>query len=171
MSNKKKKQFMTLYEPIHAQFERFCKARAYGEMNYEDLMQETIVVAFEKLDQLHSNTVFLSFLFGISTRILANANRKLREERLPHQLEIVQGGKNAGEHNLEIEELYKALGKIPELQREALILFEISGFSVKEIACIQESSEDAVKQRLSRGRKELLIQLTEKTQTAQTIAV
>jgi len=151
MSNKKKKQFMTLYEPIHAQFERFCKARAYGEMNYKDLMQETIVVAFEKLDQLHSNTVFLSFLFGISTRILANANRKIREEKLPYQFEIAQGGKNEGEHNLEIEELYKALGHLPELQREALILFEISGFSVKEIASIQESSEDAVKQRFNKS--------------------
>ena len=71
--------------------------------------------------------------------------------------------------DFEYDQLYKALEKLPELQREALILFEISGFSIKEIAGIQSSSEDAVKQRLSRGRKELLELLSEKSNTIQTV--
>jgi RNA polymerase sigma-70 factor (ECF subfamily) len=39
---------------------------------------------------------------------------------------------------------------------ECIILFEISGFSIKEIMGIQNSSEAAVKKRLSRGRMQLL---------------
>jgi DNA-directed RNA polymerase specialized sigma24 family protein len=39
---------------------------------------------------------------------------------------------------------------------ECIILYEVSGFSIKEIMCIQNLSESAVKQRLSRGRKQLL---------------
>ena len=55
----------------------------------------------------------------------------------------------------EADFLYQALARLPELQREAIILFEITGFSIKEIMEIQNSGASAVKQRLARGRKEL----------------
>ena len=56
--------------------------------------------------------------------------------------------------------LHKALSYLPELQREALILFEITGYSIKEIMEIQKSGSSAVKQRLARGRKELATRIT-----------
>jgi RNA polymerase sigma-70 factor (ECF subfamily) len=52
--------------------------------------------------------------------------------------------------------LYKCLKELDQVTSECIILFEISGFSIKEIMGIQNSSEAAVKQRLSRGRKQLL---------------
>lgn len=152
---------MSLYKPVHARFERFCKARAYGEMDFKDLMQETVIVAFEKLDSLQNKETFLHFLFGISIRILANSKRKIREEKWSESFENRSSNEFGAEKQLEVDDLYKALGKLPEMQREALILFEISGFSIKEVAIIQESSEDAVKKRLSRGRQELANLLTE----------
>jgi RNA polymerase sigma-70 factor (ECF subfamily) len=57
---------------------------------------------------------------------------------------------------LEIKNLYEQLGKLDDVTRECLILFEISGFSIKEIMTIQNLGESAVKQRLSRGRKQLM---------------
>jgi RNA polymerase sigma-70 factor (ECF subfamily) len=51
--------------------------------------------------------------------------------------------------------LHEALAQLTEDQRECLILFEISGFSIKEIMEIQQSSESAVKQRLKRGREKM----------------
>jgi RNA polymerase sigma-70 factor (ECF subfamily) len=56
--------------------------------------------------------------------------------------------------------LYKALALLPDEQRECLVLFEITGFSIKEIMEIQNSSESAIKQRLKRGRAKLLEILT-----------
>ena len=53
------------------------------------------------------------------------------------------------------EALYAALDKLPAAQKEAVILFEISGFSIKEIAEIQGSTESGVKSRLKRGREAL----------------
>lgn len=161
MSRRKKQQFMTLYKPVHARFERFCKARAYGEMDFKDLMQDTVVVAFEKFDERHSDAQFLYFLFGISTKLLANANRKKHEELWNDEIAMQSQISASVEKQLEVEDLYKALALLPESQREALILFEISGFSMREIAGIQQTSEDAVKQRVSRGRKELSKLLTE----------
>lgn len=155
MSNKKKKEFMSLYNPVHGRFERFCKARVYGEMDFRDLMQETVIVAFEKFDEIRNTDTFLNFLFGISIRILSNSNRKIKEEKLTTSIESTYNQNSTVDKKLEIDDLYQALAKLPDNQKEALILFEISGFSIREIATLHESTEDAVKKRLSRGRQEL----------------
>lgn len=157
MIKSKQEIFLELYEPIHDKFERFCRARVYGNMEHGDLINETLLVAFEKLDTLKSKEAFLGFLFGISVRILSNNNKKLRERHL--NPEGASSYKMPSENNTELDAevhfLYKALSELSEDQRECLILFEISGFKIKEIANIQNASEDAVKQRLKRGRKRL----------------
>ncbi len=51
--------------------------------------------------------------------------------------------------------LYAALDELPPLERTALLLFYMEGYSVKEIAEIVGASEEAVKTRLSRGRNHL----------------
>ncbi len=146
---------MALYGPIHARFERFCKARVYGEMDFKDLMQETVLVAFEKFENIQNKDAFLYFLFGTSIRILSNAKRKMSEESWNETHNQNGSTLNTAEKQLEISDLYKGLSKLPEAQREALILYEISGFSVKEVAEIQDTGESAVKQRLARGRQAL----------------
>lgn len=154
----KKTLFMTYYEPVHARFERFCKARVYGEMDFKDLMHDTLVVAYEKFDKVQNADDFLYYLFGITIRLLSNASKK-KQAILTNDGNLVANEltvRNLSEQQFEHEQLYAALAQLPEIQKESLVLYELSGFSVKEIAQIHECSEDAVKQRLSRGRKTLV---------------
>lgn len=156
MIKRKQKKFLKYYEPIHDRFDRFCRARVYGEMEAGDLMNETLLVAFEKFDKVKSEEAFLSFLFGIAVRILSNDNKRQKlspvsDEKQAKVIDI----NDRTEAKTEVRLLHEALAKLPEIQKEALILFEISGFSIKEIAEMQESSQDAVKQRLKRGREKL----------------
>ena len=58
---------------------------------------------------------------------------------------------NAFEH----QELYLALRTLPPKERSAITLFYLNGYSIKEVAVITETSEDAVKKQLSRGRDKL----------------
>jgi RNA polymerase sigma-70 factor (ECF subfamily) len=159
----KKKDFMELYEPVHRSFERFCKARSYGVCDFNDLMYDTLVIAFEQFDSLKSKDAFLSFLFSISNKVHANFRRKNK----PVSFSDVIGLENRHdqsvsiEKNLQHDELYEALNKLSLDHRDCIILFEIAGFSLKETAAIQKCSIDAVKQRLSRGRKMLLETLSE----------
>ena len=153
----KQKEFLELYEPVHADFERFCRARVFGDMDFRDLMNETLMKAFEKFETLRSKEAFLHFLFGISVRVLANNHRKKKAvtgefEAISPLLEDVNANT---ESKTEVHFLHQALAQLPDVQREAIILFEISGFSIKEIAVLQESSETSVKQRLRRGRLRL----------------
>lgn len=157
MINIKQAEFLKLYEPVHDRFERFCRARVYGKMEFRDLINETLLVAYDKFDSLKSKEAFLSFLFGISVRILSNNYQKKNEDSLNTEdgaISIVDLNANTP-LDAEIHFLYKALAKLNDDQRESIILFEISGFSIKEIAQIQEASESAVKQRLKRGRERL----------------
>ncbi len=158
-----KKRFMENYEPIHGRFERFCTARAFGIMDGKDLMHDSIVIALEKMDAYQQNASFLSFLCGIAIRVLANQRRKKKEITLDEQHHD-KGVNGAHDLNFEIEQLYKALAQLPEAMNEALVLFEITGFSIKEIAELQATSEDAVKQRLVRGRKQLAVLLSKEDQ-------
>jgi RNA polymerase sigma-70 factor (ECF subfamily) len=48
----KQERFMQVYEPVHERFERFCKTRANAEFPFKDIMHDTLVVAFEKFDEL-----------------------------------------------------------------------------------------------------------------------
>lgn len=159
--NEQQEKFLSLYKPIHDRFERFCRARVYGNMEYQDLMNDTLLVAFKKLDNLKDEKAFLSFLIGISVRILANHHKKKKEDLIVGSNYDNEQDVNANtEMDAEIYFLYKALAMLPEEQRECLVLFEITGFSIKEIMVIQNSSESAIKQRLKRGRAKLLELLT-----------
>ncbi len=152
---------MTLYEPVHDRFERFCRARVYGEMDYKDLMNETICVAYEKFHKIKHKRSFLQFLFGIAIRILANANRKMKPATgMSEDLVQVPDVNSNAARNIEVRILYETLAQLPTDQKEALILFEITGFSIKEISKIQDATESAIKQRLSRGRRNLAELLT-----------
>lgn len=154
---------MKLYEPVHGSFERFCKARSYGVCDFNDLMHDTLVIAFEQFDSLKSKDAFLSFLFSIANKVHANFRRKNK----PLTFSDVKGMENTQDSSFSIDrtfrhdELYEALNSLAAEYRTCIILFEIAGFSLKETAEIQECTIDAVKKRLSRGRKMLLKALSE----------
>ena len=50
-----------------------------------------------------------------------------------------------------------ALSTLSSVQREAIVLFELEGMGVAEIARIQQVSASAVKSRLARGRQKLRV--------------
>lgn len=165
MAENKKIAFMKLYEPVHEKFERFCKARVYGQLDYKDLMHDTIVIAYNKFETIKEPKAFLHFLFGVAIRILSNNSKKksLDYKENLHQLECITNEKTDVERTIELEHLKIALSRLPEDQRETLLLFEIVGFSIKEISHLQQIGESAVKQRLSRGRQNLLQILSPKS--------
>ena len=55
----------------------------------------------------------------------------------------------------EHQSLYLALRTLPPKERSSITLYYLSGYDIKEIAAITETSEDAVKKQLSRGRDKL----------------
>ena len=61
----------------------------------------------------------------------------------------------------DVEILYKAIHRLPDAQRDAILLYEISGYPQVEIAELLDCSVPAVKMLLQRGRKRLRRLLTD----------
>ncbi len=156
-------EFLQWYQPIHASFARYCSSRAYGWMEGEDLVQEAVLATLEAFYRIEKKEKLLSFMIGVVNNILKNRFRraKFRAEWKEEVLEKMESRIGDPELALDIHYLHKCIDQLPENQKEALLLFEISGFSIKELALIQNTSPGAVKTRLSRARKTLQEMLNE----------
>lgn len=148
---------MELLKPVQRNLERFVLAMTSDTETARDVVAETILIAYERFNSLRNTQAFLSFLFTIATRVYS-AHRKKgeRTEALEHEAIIdLLAPDISPETAADVAIVYTALQRLPEKQREAIILFEIIGTPIKEIREIQGGTLTAVKVRLSRGRKKL----------------
>ncbi|MBI2813176.1 MAG: sigma-70 family RNA polymerase sigma factor [Opitutae bacterium] len=128
----------------------------------EDLAQETFVAAWRDLSQLRETTKLRGWLCSIARHKISRAfSASVREpahaaEPLDAAYELAATDPLPSEQAVTREEqaiLWRSLEQIPESYREPLILFYRENHSVERVAAALELTEDAVKQRLSRGRK------------------
>ncbi len=130
----------------------------------EDLAQETFVTAWRQLRDLREPEKLRSWLCRIARNLTCDALRQQgrepshRAETLEEISETHSPEPLPTEQTISNEEqaiLWRSLEKIPETYREPLVLFYREHQSIEAVAQNLELSEDAVKQRLSRGRKML----------------
>ena len=154
--------FLNWYQPIHGPFIRYCSSKAFGLMSTEDLAQEAILATLSAFDKIQDKEKILGYMIGVVNNIIKNQLRrqKFRADWNEELLASVTAKVKDPETALDIQYLYKCIQQLNAKEQEAILLFEISGFSIKELSEIQESSEAAVKTRLHRARKELKKQLS-----------
>jgi RNA polymerase sigma factor (sigma-70 family) len=136
----------------------FCRVLCANTETAKDLMSEIIEIAWRNFDKIKDKKRFKSYLFTTASRT-ARVHWKYRDRHdFTHDLTLEKNDFGAlGDTDLsfDIEYLYKKIRELPPEQSEAIILFEINGFSIKEIAELQNASQGAVKTRLKRGRESL----------------
>jgi len=155
----------------------------------EDIAQDTFLAAWNKLRELRNHSKLRAWLCGIARNIAKETVRKrkcgITEQTISLELghKAISTAHQPPECAISREEekiLWQSLEKITDNYREPMILFYREQQSVKKVAELLELSQDAVKQRLSRGRKMLKQQVAEfveqalrrtKPQKAFTIAV
>lgn len=154
-------EFTDLLKPHYNDAVNYCRALCSGSSmsEAEDVMQQSLLKAFENIDSLRDKASFKSWLFQIITRNFYNSVRK------PFWSRFVSLNSEEGKIAFQVFEdeffednqlLIAALSHISKKERVAILLFEIGGFSIEEITRIQnENSESTVKSRLSRSRKKL----------------
>ena len=157
MAKEKQHAFMKAYKPCHERFIRYCSALAYGKMDTEDLVQDVLLSTYLHFEKIRNKEELIHYLIRAARNSAISKWRKQKYQiellEKHHEKLVAQGV--SPDSLFDIDLLYKTLNKLPEKQKTALILFEISGFSIKEIAEIQQSQPGAVKTRISRGRQQL----------------
>jgi RNA polymerase sigma factor (sigma-70 family) len=128
----------------------------------EDLAQETFVSAWKQLPELREPAKLRPWLCSIARFLISkDFRRQGREpddaaESLEAVDEWVSPEPLPPDQVISDEEkaiLWRSLERIPEIFREPLVLFYREHQSIEAVAQDLGLSEDAVKQRLSRGRK------------------
>lgn len=153
--------FIDCLEPHYDDAVNYCRGLCSNSTRAEaeDVMQQALLRAYEYFETLEDADKFRSWLFRIVTRTFYNTVRKPYWSRFfpfssqPPDTTITIYEEDYFEEN---QVLTLALSRLSKKQRAAILLFEIGGFSVREIADLQgDSSESTVRSRLMRSRDTL----------------
>src|SRR6478609_4896996 len=154
------------YGRIVERYQRLLCSLAFsatgGIAQSEDLAQETFVDAWRQLADLREPEKLRPWLCGIlrfkvSRLRRADSREPVRgADPLDETIEIASAEEAIPEQAVHREEqalMWSALERVPEIYREPLILYYREHRSVEHVAVALDLTEDAVKQRLARGRK------------------
>ncbi|GHD19920.1 sigma-70 family RNA polymerase sigma factor [Tianweitania populi] len=123
----------------------------------DDLVQETLVKAWDKQSSFQPGTNLKAWLFTILRNEFYSQMRKRgREVQDSDGAMTARLAIHPSQHgSLDLEDFRTALEKLPEDQREAIILIGASGFSYEEAAEICNCAVGTIKSRVSRARTRL----------------
>jgi RNA polymerase sigma-70 factor (ECF subfamily) len=124
----------------------------------EDVMQDSFLDAFQKVDQYSEEGSFGGWL----KRIVINnsldfLNKKKSQIQLNDNLEVVEDTKDIDiDDEIKIQDLKKALEKIKDEYRIIISLYLFEGYDHEEISDVLSISYNLSRTRYSRAKKKLL---------------
>lgn len=159
-----------LYEEYHNGLYFLCLKIVKNEDDALDLVQDSFLQAFDKLETLQNTERFGSWL----NQIAANKCRDYLKKKKPLLFSQKQGDEDGAGEEFEIEDrnetlipdqsldtqetrrlIMQIIDSLPDLQRMTVMLYYYEEKPVSEIAEIMECSENTVKSRLNYARKQI----------------
>lgn len=147
--------FWKLLEPVHAEASGFCRKLAGDSDLGDDLYQDGLVRALAKFGQLRSHDAFRNWLY----RILINTHRNscrsawwCRRVRLTPEITDNQVGDDPSVGHARRRLLNYALAGLCSQDRALVILHELQGWRVEELAETTGRPVGTIKTRLHRAR-------------------
>jgi RNA polymerase sigma-70 factor (ECF subfamily) len=120
----------------------------------DDLVQETMLKAWRHADSFTEGTNFKAWVFTILRNtyysIYRRRGREIQDADGFHASQIAISGGQEG--HMDLADFRKALVRLPEEQREALIMIGAMGLSYEEAAVICHVAVGTIKSRVNRAR-------------------
>jgi RNA polymerase sigma-70 factor, ECF subfamily len=127
----------------------------------DDLVQDTILRAWAKIDRFERGTNLGAWLFTILHNSFRSDHRKRK-----HEVEDPEGVhvgrlkvQPEQEFALDLDDLRRGLVRLPSEQREAVILVGAEGMSYEAAAAICGVAVGTIKSRVNRARNQLMVLL------------
>lgn len=161
--NGNKKAFDKLYELTHNDVWYNCLSLLKDEENAKDIMQETYITAFLKLDTLNDEQKFCGWIISIAVNKCKNKLKGKVEYRIDDEVLITEAETDElmlPEEYVTKTEKRKVLLQIMEdtlsfNQYQTVLMFYFDEMSISEIAQGLEISEGTVKSRLNSSRAKM----------------
>ena len=161
--NGNKKAFDKLYELTHNDVWYNCLSLLKDEENAKDIMQETYITAFLKLDTLNDEQKFCGWIISIAVNKCKNKLKGKVEYQIDDEVLITEAETDElmlPEEYITKTEKRKVLLQIMEdtlsfNQYQTVLMFYFDEMSISEIAQGLEISEGTVKSRLNSSRAKM----------------
>jgi RNA polymerase sigma-70 factor (ECF subfamily) len=147
--------FRALYRAHAAPLYGFALRLTRGDEGAaQDIVQDTWMRAVSRLPEFRWQSSLKSWLHAVALNVYREELRRrdVRQRKLPEvqrRFTVVRG---TGPPLLDLE---RAVGELPAGQREVLLLYEIEGYTHREIAALLEISEGTSKSQLAKARRAL----------------
>jgi RNA polymerase sigma-70 factor (ECF subfamily) len=164
----------TAYRGLVEKYQGRVYSMVYGMVrnreDARDITQDAFVKAYRKLDSFRTESSFYTWLYKIAMNLAIDFLRKRKRRSTGEFDEGIASRDSGGDisdiHHaesprraVERKQLYsaimEALQKLPEDQRQVILLRELEGLSYKEIADVMGVKEGTVMSRLFYARKKL----------------
>lgn len=149
------RQLLQELEQLIPRLRRYARSLTRDETRADDLVQDTLIRAIDKLHLFEPGTNLVAWLFTIMRNIHINALRSAKWEREqdPSDFELPVPGLQIS--NLALRDLARAMGALPADQRETVLLVAVEGLAYQDAAEIMSVPIGTVRSRLSRARSRL----------------
>lgn len=131
----------------------------------DDVLQETFVVAWQRLSELEDPAAVKSWLMRIVSRKAMDRVRSRRPQvdidDIDHPASPDTTPAHAVEARAGVEALNAALAELPEAQRQSWVLREIGGLTYEEMAAELAMPVTTVRGLLARARKHIIVRMEE----------
>ncbi len=165
-------RFESMFSACYNQLVGYYLRRISNRGDVDDLVAETFLVAWRRLDDVPAGAEALPWLYAVARRTLANYRRREdRRSALTEQLRAAPVAQTSS--SPEAAALTAAAwNELPERDRELLSLIAWEGLEVDQVAVALDCSRNAVRIRLHRARRrfEKLLRSTEEAPVAQTLS-
>lgn len=156
-----RQRFDAMCVPLRPVLHRFCTRMTGSPCDAEDVLQDALVVAFYRLDELENAAAFRAWLFRIvHNKCIDLLRTRRREPWLESAVEPEAPAADLAEAAIDRERAERALAHIatelPPRERACIMLCDVLDWSLEETAQITESSVGAVKAALHRARTKLV---------------
>jgi RNA polymerase sigma-70 factor (ECF subfamily) len=135
----------------------FARSLCRNPTEGDDLAQEALAKAWRRRDSYQPGTNLKGWTFMIvRNQFYSDKRRSWRSTSLdPQVAEQTLVAVTNPTAAMELDEVRRALGMLPDDQREAIVLIAVAGLSYEEAAEICDCAIGTVKSRVSRGRDRL----------------
>ena len=135
---------------------RYARALVGDRYAADDLVQDTLERAWNKLHLWRPRSDMRAWLFSIMHNVFVNQVRSRRHEVETRIEELPQIAVRATQgQNLEVADVDRALRALPAEQREVVLLVSIEDLTYEEVSRDLDIPIGTVMSRLSRGRERL----------------
>jgi RNA polymerase sigma factor (sigma-70 family) len=146
--------FAVIYERHHAALHRYCRSIVRDDEDARDALQSALMCAFAALQAGERDVAVRPWLFRIVHNEAISLLRRRRVAAVPVDEQTSASVSVAGvvEERERFATLVADLQSLPERQRAALVMRELSGLSIEELAAALSTSPGAAKQTLFEAR-------------------